>query len=93
MQANSVPCLLPEEAAQIRTALGMTRAEFAALLGITEKTISDRETGRKPVNLQATLAMEFVVASRTMPALRETLERHLCRAEVIRKAAPSVLPA
>jgi len=65
--------MTPAEVLAAREALQLSRAEFAALLGVTERTILARETGGKPVNLQAALAIEFVLASRGSTRLRAIL--------------------
>lgn len=74
MAQKSVPVMTPGEALAIRRELELTPAELSSILGVTERTVLDREAGRQPTNLQAALALEFVRAADQFPALRSRLE-------------------
>lgn len=85
--AKSAPVLSPAEAREIRQALDLSPLELSSLLGVTERTVLDREAGRQPVNLQAALAMEFVRIANESEPLRNRLS------ELVTKATHPDLPS
>jgi DNA-binding transcriptional regulator YiaG len=85
---NSVPVMSGEELSSLREKLELTQAGLADILGVTEKTIRDRESGVSPINWQAALAIIAVeLASENRKAKARILEL-IARAEAACVAAP-----
>jgi len=53
----------PEEYKQERQRRGLTQAALAALLGVRQSTVSDRERGRREITREAELAIKSLPAN------------------------------
>jgi DNA-binding XRE family transcriptional regulator len=47
-----------------REKLGLTQAGLAALLGVTRETVTRRETGTKPITMEAAMAIRSISQAR-----------------------------
>lgn len=54
----------PAEYRRLRKERGLTQAALAALLGVRQSTVSDRETGRREITREAELAIRSLPKAR-----------------------------
>jgi DNA-binding XRE family transcriptional regulator len=55
---------MPADLRAIRKRLGLTQAELAAALGVSRKTVCEREAGKVPITRETELAMEALINRR-----------------------------
>lgn len=53
--------MTPDEHRRIRKGLGLSQADLARRLGVRVATISDRETGRKPIMGETALLLRYMM--------------------------------
>ncbi len=53
--------MTPEEHKRIRKGFGLSQAQLAAVLGVRTATVSDRETGRKPISTETALLLRYMM--------------------------------
>ena len=58
---------MPADLRAIRKRLGLTQAELAAALGVSRKTIIDREAGNVPITRETELAMAWLEVTQRQP--------------------------
>jgi len=68
-----------KEYRELREMLGLSQAALASALGVTNKTISNRERGTKPIAKEAELAMRELFSQMNM---RMSLDLYLANTEV-----------
>jgi len=61
---GNIPCVTPQELKRIRASLGLTQAQFAKQVGVTQNTVARWETGIRGISEPAARLIERLLKER-----------------------------
>ena len=76
--------MTPEQYRRLRKERG-TQVEVAALLGVMQSTVSDRETGRREITREAELALRSLPKTKRVPRTGNVESSHGDRTKTFHK--------